>query len=83
MWDAQEKKCVGVLMGHTGSVKAICSHPTNQGTIMIHTHFEIEFSPEERIIEISNLHILMMSSNRYACIWFKGWVLFVMGPKVL
>ena len=31
VWDAQEKKCIGVLMGHTGSVKSVCSHPTNSG----------------------------------------------------
>ncbi|KAK6256422.1 WD40 repeat - like 10 [Theobroma cacao] len=29
IWDAQEKKCTGVLMGHTGSVKCLSSHPTN------------------------------------------------------
>ncbi|KAL3526087.1 hypothetical protein ACH5RR_014459 [Cinchona calisaya] len=34
VWDAQEKKCVGALMGHTGSVKAICSHPTNQDILV-------------------------------------------------
>ncbi|KAK2661693.1 hypothetical protein Ddye_000267 [Dipteronia dyeriana] len=28
VWDAQEEKCIGVLMGHTGSVKSVCSHPT-------------------------------------------------------
>ncbi|XP_021299202.1 denticleless protein homolog [Herrania umbratica] len=29
IWDAQEKKCTGVLMGHAGSVKCLSSHPTN------------------------------------------------------
>ncbi|CAK7328115.1 unnamed protein product [Dovyalis caffra] len=29
VWDAQEKKCTGVLMGHTGSVKSLSPHPTN------------------------------------------------------
>ncbi|AES74373.1 putative transcription factor WD40-like family [Medicago truncatula] len=29
VWDVQEKKCLGVLTGHTGSVKSISSHPTN------------------------------------------------------
>ncbi|TQE03022.1 hypothetical protein C1H46_011386 [Malus baccata] len=29
VWDIQEKKCTAVLMGHTGSVKSLCPHPTN------------------------------------------------------
>ncbi|KAE8689349.1 hypothetical protein F3Y22_tig00110940pilonHSYRG00421 [Hibiscus syriacus] len=29
VWDAQEKKCTGVLILHTGSVKCLSSHPTN------------------------------------------------------
>uniref|UniRef100_A0A2N9FUV7 Uncharacterized protein n=1 Tax=Fagus sylvatica TaxID=28930 RepID=A0A2N9FUV7_FAGSY len=29
VWDVQEKKCIGALTGHTGSVKSMCSHPTN------------------------------------------------------
>ncbi|GAB4847873.1 hypothetical protein Ancab_026933 [Ancistrocladus abbreviatus] len=29
VWDVQEGKCTGVLIGHTGSVKSVCSHPTN------------------------------------------------------
>ncbi|XP_052197452.1 uncharacterized protein LOC127804612 isoform X2 [Diospyros lotus] len=33
-WDAQEKKCIAALMGHTGSVKSICSHPTNHDLIV-------------------------------------------------
>ena len=32
VWDAQEKKCAGILMGHTGSVKSVSPHPTNFGT---------------------------------------------------
>ncbi|KAL6960553.1 hypothetical protein U1Q18_038316 [Sarracenia purpurea var. burkii] len=34
VWDAQEKKCIATLMGHTGSVKSICSHPTNLDLIV-------------------------------------------------
>lgn len=34
IWDAQEKKCTGVLMGHTGSVKCLSSHPTNCGRFL-------------------------------------------------
>ncbi|OIT32001.1 PREDICTED: denticleless protein homolog A-like [Nicotiana attenuata] len=34
LWDAQEKQCIRALMGHTGSVKSICSHPTNQDIIV-------------------------------------------------
>ncbi|XP_044467001.1 denticleless protein homolog [Mangifera indica] len=34
VWDAQEKKCIGVLMGHTGSVKSLCSHPTNSDIVV-------------------------------------------------
>ncbi|KAL1804906.1 hypothetical protein ACET3Z_027974 [Daucus carota] len=29
LWGAQEKKCLGFLLGHTGSIESICSHPTN------------------------------------------------------
>ncbi|XP_065878395.1 uncharacterized protein [Euphorbia lathyris] len=34
LWDVQEKKCTGVLMGHTGSIKSICSHPTNSDVLV-------------------------------------------------
>ncbi|CAI9111477.1 OLC1v1011705C1 [Oldenlandia corymbosa var. corymbosa] len=34
LWDAQAKRCVAALTGHTGSVKAICSHPTNQDVLV-------------------------------------------------
>ncbi|XP_031286429.1 denticleless protein homolog [Pistacia vera] len=34
LWDAQEKKCIGVLMGHTGSIKSLCSHPTNSDIVV-------------------------------------------------
>ncbi|EPS65344.1 hypothetical protein M569_09434, partial [Genlisea aurea] len=31
VWDANEKKCTRTLLGHTGSIKTISCHPTNQG----------------------------------------------------
>ncbi|KAL2335722.1 hypothetical protein Fmac_016935 [Flemingia macrophylla] len=34
LWDVQERKCLGVLTGHTGSVKSLCSHPTNSDIIV-------------------------------------------------
>ncbi|KAK4367430.1 hypothetical protein RND71_011222 [Anisodus tanguticus] len=34
VWDAQGKQCVRALMGHTGSVKFICPHPTNHDIIV-------------------------------------------------
>ncbi|CAL0317293.1 unnamed protein product [Lupinus luteus] len=34
VWDVQEKKCIGVLVGHTGSVKSMSSHPTNSDIIV-------------------------------------------------
>ncbi|KAK7365184.1 hypothetical protein VNO80_14042 [Phaseolus coccineus] len=34
LWDVQEQKCLGVLTGHTGSVKSMCSHPTNADIIV-------------------------------------------------
>ena len=34
VWDAKEKKCTGILMGHTGSVKSLSPHPTNSGTCL-------------------------------------------------
>lgn len=34
IWDVQEKKCLGTLAGHNGSVKSICSHPTNSDIIV-------------------------------------------------
>ncbi|EXC20336.1 Denticleless-like protein [Morus notabilis] len=29
VWDVQEKKCIAMLMGHTGSVKSMYPHPTD------------------------------------------------------
>ncbi|KAM3364012.1 denticleless protein A [Capsicum galapagoense] len=34
VWDAQGKQCVRALMGHTGSVKSICPHPTNHDIVV-------------------------------------------------
>ncbi|KAL1356393.1 hypothetical protein HN51_008414 [Arachis hypogaea] len=34
VWDVQEKKCIGVLTGHTGSVKSMCAHPNNADIIV-------------------------------------------------
>ncbi|WKA04355.1 hypothetical protein VitviT2T_022403 [Vitis vinifera] len=34
VWDAQEKKCTGMLMGHTGSVKSLCPHPSNPDLVV-------------------------------------------------
>ncbi|KAG2714619.1 hypothetical protein I3760_03G036200 [Carya illinoinensis] len=34
VWDVQEMKCIAALMGHTGSVKSIYSHPTNPDIIV-------------------------------------------------
>ncbi|KAK5820441.1 hypothetical protein PVK06_025488 [Gossypium arboreum] len=34
VWDALEKKCIGVLMLHTGSVKCLSSHPTNSDLVV-------------------------------------------------
>ncbi|KAB2619772.1 denticleless protein-like protein [Pyrus ussuriensis x Pyrus communis] len=34
VWDIQEKKCTALLMGHTGSVKSLCPHPTNPEVIV-------------------------------------------------
>ncbi|XP_010248601.1 PREDICTED: denticleless protein homolog isoform X1 [Nelumbo nucifera] len=29
IWDVEKRSCVNVLTGHTGSVKSLCSHPSN------------------------------------------------------
>ncbi|GFY87221.1 transducin/WD40 repeat-like superfamily protein [Actinidia rufa] len=34
LWDALEKKCIATLMGHTGTVKSVCCHPTNSDLIV-------------------------------------------------
>ncbi|KZV43410.1 denticleless proteinA-like [Dorcoceras hygrometricum] len=34
VWDAQNKECIRALMGHTGSVKSISSHPTNPDIVV-------------------------------------------------
>ncbi|PWA57632.1 transducin/WD40 repeat-like superfamily protein [Artemisia annua] len=34
VWDTQEKKCIATLTGHTGSVKSISVHPSNNDVIV-------------------------------------------------
>ncbi|ESQ32698.1 hypothetical protein EUTSA_v10004025mg [Eutrema salsugineum] len=34
VWDVEETKCTGVLIGHTGTVKSLCSHPTNSDLLV-------------------------------------------------
>ncbi|KAL4568323.1 hypothetical protein LXL04_023932 [Taraxacum kok-saghyz] len=34
LWDTQEQKCIGALIGHTGSVKSISAHPVNNDIIV-------------------------------------------------
>ncbi|KAK9064759.1 hypothetical protein SSX86_016141 [Deinandra increscens subsp. villosa] len=34
VWDSQEKKCLLALTGHTGSVKSISAHPSNNGMLI-------------------------------------------------
>ncbi|CAN6861703.1 unnamed protein product, partial [Brassica oleracea] len=35
VWDVEENKCTGVLIGHTGTVKSMCSHPTHSGLFLV------------------------------------------------
>ncbi|MCL7047661.1 hypothetical protein MKW94_012973 [Papaver nudicaule] len=34
IWNVEERHCVGVLTGHTGSVKSICAHPSKPDLIV-------------------------------------------------
>ncbi|KAL3833130.1 hypothetical protein ACJIZ3_007866 [Penstemon smallii] len=34
IWDTQEQKCIRALMGHSGSIKSISCHPTNQELVV-------------------------------------------------
>ncbi|KAL8471281.1 hypothetical protein ACS0TY_028798 [Phlomoides rotata] len=34
IWDIEERKCIRALMGHTGSIKSISCHPSNQEVIV-------------------------------------------------
>ncbi|KAF6137003.1 hypothetical protein GIB67_030767 [Kingdonia uniflora] len=34
VWNVERKKCVIVLKGHTGSVKSLCSHPSNPDLVL-------------------------------------------------
>ncbi|KAJ0252952.1 Transducin/WD40 repeat-like superfamily protein [Hirschfeldia incana] len=34
VWDVEENKCTGVLIGHTGTIKSMCSHPTDSDLLV-------------------------------------------------
>ncbi|KAJ4974853.1 hypothetical protein NE237_008027 [Protea cynaroides] len=34
LWDAEKRECLNFLMGHTGSVKSLCSHPSSSDLIV-------------------------------------------------
>ncbi|RWR94074.1 denticleless protein isoform X3 [Cinnamomum micranthum f. kanehirae] len=34
IWDAEKRKCIGVMMEHTGSVKSLSSHPSNSDLVV-------------------------------------------------
>ncbi|XP_020098067.1 denticleless protein homolog [Ananas comosus] len=34
IWDAENRKCLGILVGHTGSVKSLCSHSSNADLVV-------------------------------------------------
>ncbi|GAB2282127.1 hypothetical protein Dimus_039521 [Dionaea muscipula] len=34
IWDVEERKCTGILTGHNGSIKSVCSHPTNSDLVV-------------------------------------------------
>ncbi|XP_010502769.1 PREDICTED: denticleless protein homolog [Camelina sativa] len=34
VWDVEENKCTGVLIGHTGTVKSMCPHSTNSDLLV-------------------------------------------------
>ncbi|XP_058106680.1 uncharacterized protein LOC131249994 [Magnolia sinica] len=34
VWDAEKKICIGVMMEHKGSVKSLCSHPSNPDLVV-------------------------------------------------
>ncbi|XP_010528229.1 PREDICTED: denticleless protein homolog [Tarenaya hassleriana] len=34
VWDVEESKCTGVLIGHTGTIKSLCSHPINSDLLV-------------------------------------------------
>ncbi|KAI3985633.1 hypothetical protein MKX01_033916, partial [Papaver californicum] len=34
IWNVEERVCVGVFTGHTGSVKSVCAHPSNGDLIV-------------------------------------------------
>ncbi|RZC79692.1 hypothetical protein C5167_042267 [Papaver somniferum] len=34
IWNVEKRVCIGVLTGHTGSVKSVCAHPSNPDLIV-------------------------------------------------
>lgn len=34
LWDVEQKKCYGMLLGHVGSVKSVSCHPTNSDLVV-------------------------------------------------
>lgn len=63
VWDVQEKKCLSSLLGHTGSVKAISSHPTNQGRVHVsYSCLHWQFLSQGRVLTFSNIYILILVS---------------------
>ncbi|RWW70872.1 hypothetical protein BHE74_00021444 [Ensete ventricosum] len=35
IWNAEKRKCIGILAGHTGSVKTVCPHSSNPGKFFL------------------------------------------------
>lgn len=78
MWDVQKKKCVGVLTGHRGSVKSMCSHPTNSGKLFF-CFFMYHVANDS---SICNFVLTCLMFNRSGCFWFERRVLCSMGFKM-
>ncbi|KAG9449780.1 hypothetical protein H6P81_009745 [Aristolochia fimbriata] len=34
IWNVERSKCLGALVGHTGSIKSVCSHPSNSDLVV-------------------------------------------------
>lgn len=68
LWDVENRKSSGVLMGHAGSVKSLCSHPTNSGSHLdLVSCFEVYGSFFTMLI--------LWTLNRSSCLWIKRWIL--------
>lgn len=85
VWDVQAKKCLGVLAGHTGSVKSVSSHPTNSGNtsfyphIYVYTQIRIVYNFEVIYQQLISFYLQIY---RYYCLWFKRRILSSLGLKV-